>query len=66
MLVYCGPQVGWIKMPLSTEVGLDPGDIVLDGAPAPTCGKGHSSPLPAFRPMSVVAKRLNGSGYHLV
>jgi len=22
---------GWIKMPLGTEVGLGPGDIVLDG-----------------------------------
>jgi len=25
----------WIKMPLGTEVGLGPGDIVLDGDPAP-------------------------------
>jgi len=35
--------VGWIKMPLGTEVGLGPGDIVLDGDPAPH-GQGHSSP----------------------
>jgi len=28
-------------------------------------GKGHSSP-PTFRPMSIVAKWLDGSGYHLV
>ena len=28
---YCGQMVGWIKMPLCTEVGLGPGDIVLDG-----------------------------------
>ena len=34
-LVYCGQTVGWIKMPLGTEVGLGPGDIVLDGDPAP-------------------------------
>jgi len=27
--VYCGQIVGWIKMPLGTEVGLSPGDIVL-------------------------------------
>jgi len=27
--------VGWIKMPLGTEAGLGPGDIVLDGDPAP-------------------------------
>ena len=32
-LVYCGQAVGWIQMPLGTEVGLDPGDIVLDGDP---------------------------------
>ena len=42
MLVYCGQMVGWIKMPLSTEVGLSPGDIVLDGDPAapPSRNKG--------------------------
>jgi len=27
-------MAGWIKMPLGTEVGLGPGDIVLDGDPA--------------------------------
>jgi len=26
--VYCGQTAGWIKMPLGTEVGLGPGDIV--------------------------------------
>jgi len=30
-----GPTAGWIKMQLGTEVGLGPGDIVLDGNPAP-------------------------------
>ena len=44
-LVYCGQTVGWIKMPLGTEVGLIPGDIVLDGDPTLPHGKGHSSPL---------------------
>jgi len=44
-LVYCGQMVGWIKMPLSTEVGLSPGDIVLDGDPSAPPQKGHSSPL---------------------
>ena len=34
-LVYRGQTAGWIKMPLGTEVGVDPGDIVLDGDPAP-------------------------------
>jgi len=31
--VYCGRTAGWIEMPLGAEVGLDPGDIVLDGDP---------------------------------
>jgi len=31
--VCCGPIAGWIKMPIGTEVGLDPGDTVLDGGP---------------------------------
>jgi len=30
-----GETVGWIKMPLGTEVDLVPGDIILDGDPAP-------------------------------
>ena len=30
-LVYCGQTVGWIKMPLRTEIGLGPGDIVSRG-----------------------------------
>jgi len=37
----CGQNVGWIKIPLGTEVGLGPGHIVLDGDPQ---GKRHSSP----------------------
>ena len=28
-------MAGWIKMPLGMEVGLGPGDFVLDGYPAP-------------------------------
>jgi len=32
--VCCGQTVGWIKMPLGTEVRLGPGHIVLDGDPA--------------------------------
>jgi len=46
---YCGQTVRWIKMPLCTEVGLGPGDIVSDGAQLHPHGKGHSSPL-TFRP----------------
>ena len=32
--VYYGQTAGWIKMPLHTDVGLGPGDVVLDGEPA--------------------------------
>ena len=34
-LMYCSQTVGWIKMKLPMEIGLDPGHIVLDGDPAP-------------------------------
>jgi len=40
-------------MPLGMEVGLGPGDIVLDGGPAPPPPKAHT---PNFRPMSTAAK----------
>ena len=43
-------------MPLGTEVGLGPDDIVLDGDSVPP-KKGGTAPL-HFRPMSIVAKRL--------
>jgi len=33
--VRCGQTAGWIKMPLGMEVGLGPGDFVLDEDPAP-------------------------------
>jgi len=47
--VYCGQTAGWIKTPLDTEVNLGPGNFVLDGFPA----------------MSIVAKLLDGSRWHL-
>ena len=64
-------------MPLGTEVGLGPGDIVLNRDPALPKGAqpcviwGPSPPktrgtAPNFRPMSVAAKRLDGSRFHLV
>jgi len=37
-------------MPLGTEVGLGPGDIVLDGDPAPLLQGGGAQP-PNFRPI---------------
>jgi len=55
-LVYCGQTVGWIRVPVGMEVGLGPGDIVLDGNPAISPWKGAQQP-PTFRAMSIVAKR---------
>jgi len=50
--VYCGQTVGWIKIPLGTEVGLRPDDIVLDGDPALPTERGTAAPT--FRSMSIV------------
>ena len=63
--VSCGQTAGWIKMPLGMEVGLGPGpgDIVLDGDRATPTPKNGRQP-PNFRPMSIVAKRLDASGHH--
>jgi len=54
--VYCGQTVAWIKKPLGQEVGLSPGDIVLDWHPAPP----KMGTAPNFQPMSVMAKWLDG------
>ena len=45
--VYCGQTAGCIKMALGTEVGLDPGHIVLDEEPAPISKKGTEPPISA-------------------
>jgi len=47
-------------MALGMAVGLGPGDIVLDGDPAPPPQKkrGTAYSLPNLRPMPIVAKRL--------
>jgi len=45
-LVYCGQTVAWIKVPLGMEIGLGPGDTVLDGNPAPPpTERGTAAPL---------------------
>ena len=54
---------GYITMPLGMEVGLSPGHSVFDGDPAPS-PKRWRSLLANFRPMSIVAKRLDGSRWH--
>jgi len=51
---YCGQTAGCIKMVLGMEVGLRPGDVVLDGVAAPP----KRGTTPIFRFMSIVAKRL--------
>jgi len=54
---YCGQTAVCIRIPLGTEVGLSLGDIVLRGPSSPSPKGAH--PL-SFRPMSIVAKRLDG------
>jgi len=56
--VYCGQTAVCLRIPHRTEIGLSLGDIVLDGDPAPPPQKGRR---PHFWPMSIVAKRLDGS-----
>ena len=52
-------------MPLGMEVGLSPGDFVLDVDPAPLPKKEVEPPI--FGPwMSTVAKRLDASKCHFV
>ena len=41
--VCCGQTAGWIKIPVGMEVGLSPGDILLDGEAA-TPQKGGAAP----------------------
>jgi len=53
--VYCGQTAGWIRIPLGTEVGIVPGDIVLDGDSASPTERGTAAPT--FWPMSIVSKR---------
>jgi len=51
-------------MALGMEVGLGPVHIVLDGDTAPLPKKG--SRAPNFRPIFIVAKRLDASICHMV
>ena len=62
---YCGQTSGWIKMPLDMEEGLGPSDFVLDGDAALPAQNGGGAPLPNFRPMRIIAKRLDGSRSYL-
>ena len=63
---HCGQTAGCIKMPFGTEVGLIPGDFVLDGDQL-SSPKRRPNPSPTrekLRPMFIVAKRLDGSRWH--
>jgi len=42
--VCCGQMAGWMKMPLTMEVGFSLGDIVLDGDPS-SPKRGTAPPL---------------------
>ena len=52
-------------MPLRTEIGLGPGDNVLDGDPVPPTKRGTAAPT--FRSMSLVTKRspISATAEHL-
>ena len=56
--VRYGQTAEWTQTPLDMEVGPGPGDFVLDGNPARQKKKATA---PNFRPMFIVAKRLDGS-----
>ena len=64
--ISCGQMAAWIKMSLGMELALGLVDFVLDGDPVPFPQKGAEPPLPNFRPISIVAKRLNASSCYLV
>ena len=48
--ICCVQRAAWIKMPLGMEVGLGPGDFVLDGYPAPPPQKGDGALSPISGP----------------
>ena len=58
-------MAAWIKMPLGMEVGLDPGDFMLDEDPAPQPKGGGAPPPKKNRPTFIVAKRPDGSRWYL-
>ena len=71
---YCGQTAGWIKMPLGTEVGLSPGNFVLDvDSASSTSFLGGAPPKKEVEPPQflarvycILAKRLDASRCHLV
>ena len=53
--ICCGQMAGCIKMPLSMDAGLSPGDFVLDGASA------FPPPPPISGPLFIATKRLGST-----
>jgi len=53
---YCGQTARCIKMPLGMDVGLSPGDFVLDGDPVLPPQQRGRSPLPIFGPFLLCSK----------
>ena len=56
--ICCGQMAVWINMSLGMQLGLDPGDFVLDWNPVAPPQKGADPQN--FRPMFIVTKRLDG------
>jgi len=44
--ISCGQMAAWTKMSLGMELGLGPGDFVLEGDPAPPPKRGGAEPPP--------------------
>jgi len=67
--VCCGHTAGWIKMPLGRYYVGRPRPrrhgVRVRCEPSSSSPKMGRSPLPNFRPMSIVAKRLDESRQHL-
>ena len=55
--MYCGQTVGCTRMPLGTEIGLGPGDIMLQGDPALPTARGTAPTT--FRPTLLWHGRLS-------
>jgi len=62
--VYCGQTAGWIKMTFGMEVGLGPRPHCARWRPSSPPQKKGGGTAPNFRPMSIVAKRLDGQRCH--
>ena len=62
---YCGQTVRCIKMPLGMEIGFSPMRLCVRWGPTSPPQK-RAELLPNLRPMSIVAKQLDGSRCHVV